>query len=73
MRLFEYQAKRIFQKYGIAIPNGRVAKSAEEIVEAAHQLNRPLVLKAQVLAGGRGLAGGVRFAQDSDDVAKIGS
>jgi succinyl-CoA synthetase beta subunit len=73
VRLYEYEAKRIFQKYGIAIPDGRVAKSAEEIVEAAHQLKRPLVLKAQVLAGGRGLAGGVKFAQDSDDVAKIGS
>ncbi|HMK82519.1 MAG TPA: ATP-grasp domain-containing protein [Candidatus Bathyarchaeia archaeon] len=73
MRLYEFQAKRIFQQYGIAIPNGHVAKSTGEIVEAAHQLNRPLVLKAQVLAGGRGLAGGVKFAQKSDDVAKIGS
>jgi len=73
MRLYEYQAKKIFQKYGIAIPNGHVAKSTEEIVGVSHLLTLPLVLKAQVLAGGRGLAGGVKFAHTPDDVVKIGS
>jgi succinyl-CoA synthetase beta subunit len=73
VRLYEFQAKRIFQEYGIAIPNGRVAKSIDEIVQVSTLIKRPLALKAQVLAGGRGLAGGVRFVQESDDVAKLGS
>lgn len=73
MRLYEFQAKRIFQEYGIKIPNGRVAKSINEIAQVSNLIKRPLVLKAQVLAGGRGLAGGVIFVQQSDDVLKLGS
>lgn len=73
MRLYEFQAKQIFQKYGIAIPNGRVAKSVDELVQVSRLFKRPLALKAQVLAGGRGLTGGVLFVQESDDVAKLGS
>jgi len=73
VRLYEFQAKRIFQKYGIAIPNGRVARSIDEIAQVSELFKKPLVLKVQVLAGGRGLAGGVIFVQESDDVTKLGS
>ena len=73
MRLYEFQAKRIFQKYGIAIPNGCVAKSVDEIVRVSKLFKRPLALKAQVLVGGRGVAGGVLFVGESDDVAKSGA
>lgn len=72
MRLYEFQAKQIFKEHGIAVPNGRVAKSIDEIVQVSNLIKRPLALKTQVLAGGRGQAGGVRFVQESDDVAKLG-
>lgn len=52
MRLYEFQAKRIFQKYGIAIPNGHVARSIDEIAQVSELFKKPLALKAQVLAGG---------------------
>jgi succinyl-CoA synthetase beta subunit len=73
VRLYEFQAKRIFQKYGIAIPNGRLAKSTDEIAQVSRLFKRPLALKAQVLVGGRGLAGGVLFVKESDSVAELGS
>ena len=64
MRLFEYQAKRIFAENGIKIQRGRVASSSNEVFEIADSFNAPVVVKAQVLVGGRGLAGGIKFAQD---------
>jgi len=69
MNLHEYQAKDIFRGYGIAVPAGRVAASAEEAVAAAQGLGGPVwVVKAQVHAGGRGKAGGVKVARDLDAV-----
>lgn len=62
MNIFEYQAKEIFRQYGIAVPRGQVTERAEEVEEAYHALGPEVVLKAQVPAGGRGKAGGVRFA-----------
>jgi succinyl-CoA synthetase beta subunit len=73
VRLYEFQAKKIFHEFGVTIPNGRVAESVDEIVSISNILKHPIVLKAQVLAGGRGLAGGVKFANGSDDVPKLGS
>jgi succinyl-CoA synthetase beta subunit len=65
MNLHEYQAKEIFSSYGIPIPKGRVASTAEEAVNAARELGGSLwVVKAQVHAGGRGKAGGVKLAKD---------
>jgi succinyl-CoA synthetase beta subunit len=65
MNLHEYQAKDVFRSYGIAVPAGRVAASADEAVEAAKSLGCQVwVVKAQVHAGGRGKAGGVKVAQD---------
>src|SRR3954453_3978646 len=69
MNLHEYQAKDVFRNYGIAVPAGRVAASPEEAVQAAEALGGSVwVVKAQVHAGGRGKAGGVKVARDIDTV-----
>lgn len=72
MKLHEYQSKQIFAKYGIPIPNGRVAATAEEAKHIAEELGSRVVIKSQVLVGGRGKAGGIRLAknpQEAEDVA----
>ena len=64
MNLHEYQAKQIFHAYGIPVPAGKVAASAEEAAAAAEGLGGSVwVVKAQVHAGGRGKAGGVKLAR----------
>jgi succinyl-CoA synthetase beta subunit len=69
MNLHEYQAKEVFRSYGIPVPNGQVAASAEDAVAAARALGGAVwVVKAQVHAGGRGKAGGVKLARDIDAV-----
>jgi succinyl-CoA synthetase beta subunit len=69
MNLHEYQAKEVFRNYGIPVPAGRVAGSVEEAAAAAEALGGPVwVVKAQVHAGGRGKAGGVKVARDVDSV-----
>ncbi len=72
MNLHEYQAKDVFRSYGIPVPPGRVASTGAEAVEAAQALGGSLwVVKAQVHAGGRGKAGGVKLARDLDSVRKF--
>jgi len=69
MNLHEYQAKEVFRSYGIPVPDGRVASTAEEAVAAAEALGGSVwVVKAQVHAGGRGKAGGVKLARDLESV-----
>jgi succinyl-CoA synthetase beta subunit len=69
MNLHEYQAKKILASYGIPVPDGRVAESADEAFLAAQALGGKVwVVKAQVHAGGRGKAGGVKLARDADQV-----
>jgi len=69
MNLHEYQSKEVFREFGIPVPAGKAAKSAEEAVAAAQSLGGSLwVVKAQVHAGGRGKAGGVKLARDLDTV-----
>lgn len=69
MNLHEYQAKEIFRKYGIPVPAGRVAASADEAAAAASALGGTVwVVKAQVHAGGRGKAGGVKLARDAQAI-----
>ncbi len=69
MNFHEYQAKELFAKYNIPVPNGEVARSPEEAVEAAKSLGCDMwVVKAQVHAGGRGKAGGVKLAKTLDEV-----
>ncbi len=69
MNLHEYQAKEVFRTYGIPVPAGKVAASAEEAAAAAQALGGAVwVIKAQVHAGGRGKAGGVKLVRDVDAV-----
>jgi len=72
MNLHEYQAKQLFAEYGIAVQDGLVAHTAEEAVKNAKALGGDAwLVKAQVHAGGRGKAGGVKFTKDLADVEKI--
>ncbi len=69
MNFHEYQAKQLFADYGIAVPKGIVARSPEEAVAAAKSIPGDLwVIKAQIHAGGRGKAGGVKLAKSFDEV-----
>ena len=69
MNFHEYQAKQLFAEYGIAVPTGRVARNPEEAVAAAKAIPGDLwVVKAQIHAGGRGKAGGVKLARSYDEV-----
>ena len=64
MKLHEYQSKQIFSRQGIPIPKGRVAATASEARHIAEELGGRVVIKAQVLVGGRGKAGGIKVAKD---------
>jgi succinyl-CoA synthetase beta subunit len=71
MNIHEYQAKALLARFGVAIPRGKPAFSVDEAVEAADALGGALwVVKAQIHAGGRGKAGGVKIAKSRDDVRK---
>jgi succinyl-CoA synthetase beta subunit len=65
--LLEYQGKELFARHGVPVPEGRFAESLEEAVDAAEELGYPCVVKAQVLIGGRGKAGGIKVAQNRDE------
>ncbi|MBA2870790.1 succinyl-CoA synthetase beta subunit [Anoxybacillus calidus] len=74
MNIHEYQGKEILRSYGVAVPNGRVAFTVEEAVEAAKELGSEIcVVKAQIHAGGRGKAGGVKVAKSLDEVRTYAS
>ncbi|MBD8025787.1 ADP-forming succinate--CoA ligase subunit beta [Ureibacillus sp. Re31] len=69
MNIHEYQGKEILRKYGVAVPNGKVAFSPEEAVKVAKELgSNVIVVKAQIHAGGRGKAGGVKIAKNLEEV-----
>jgi succinyl-CoA synthetase beta subunit len=69
MNVHEYQGKQVLRKYGVVVPNGEVAYSAAEAVEVAQRLGGNLwVVKAQIHAGGRGKAGGVKLARSLEEV-----
>jgi len=65
--LYEYQGKELFRRFGIPTPEGRLALAPAEAREAAEELGGQVVVKAQVLTGGRGKAGGVKLADQPDD------
>lgn len=69
MNIHEYQGKQVLKQYGVAVPEGHVAFSPEEAVKAAKELGSDVVVvKAQIHAGGRGKAGGVKLAKNLDEV-----
>jgi succinyl-CoA synthetase beta subunit len=73
MKIHEYQAKELFRKYGIPVPQGGVAFSAGDAEKAAQDLGQfPVVVKAQIHAGGRGKGGGVKLAQSIAEVKQLG-
>ncbi len=67
MDLYEYQGKQLFARFGIPVSDGRVAETPEEAKAAAEELGGPVVVKAQVLTGGRGKAGGIKLAVTPDE------
>ncbi|MCI0471590.1 MAG: ADP-forming succinate--CoA ligase subunit beta [Candidatus Aminicenantes bacterium] len=67
MKIHEYQAKELFKKFNVPVPNGGVAENKEKAFAIAEELGYPCVIKAQVHAGGRGKAGGVKLAKNSDE------
>jgi succinyl-CoA synthetase beta subunit len=72
MKIHEYQAKELFKKYGIPVPEGSVAFRADEAFAIAKKLaNFPVVVKAQIHAGGRGKGGGVKLAQSAAEVKSV--
>ncbi len=67
MNLHEYQSKLRFAEFGISVPKGKVAQSPQDAYKIAKELGGPVVVKAQVLTGGRGKAGGVKLAQTPEE------
>ena len=70
MDLYEYQGKELFRRFGIPVSDGRLAESPEEARAAAEELGGKVVVKAQVLTGGRGKAGGIKLAAGPDEAAE---
>ncbi|MDP8943550.1 MAG: ADP-forming succinate--CoA ligase subunit beta [Actinomycetota bacterium] len=70
MDLLEYQGKQLLSKHGVPVPEGRPAATPHEVVEAAEALGYPVVVKAQVLTGGRGKAGGIKLAADREEAER---
>ena len=71
MKIHEYQAKEMFTRYGVNVPTGSVARSPQEARQATLDMGGQAVLKAQVHAGGRGLAGGVKVAHSPDEAEEV--
>jgi succinyl-CoA synthetase beta subunit len=67
MDLLEYQGKQLFAKHGVAVPSGEVAATVDDAVAAAERIGYPCAIKAQVLIGGRGKAGGIKIAKDAGE------
>ncbi len=71
MKLHEYQSKKLFEKYQVPIPRGRVANIASEVKQIAEELGGRVVIKSQVLVGGRGKAGGIKLARDPSEAKQF--
>ncbi len=70
MKVHEYQAKQLFKAFDVPVPEGRMVETADDAFAVAEELGYPCVIKAQVHAGGRGKAGGVKLARSSEDARK---
>lgn len=69
MKVHEYQAKALLKSYGIAVPEGEVAYSADEVYRISSNMNRKVVVKAQIHAGGRGKGGGIKLAETAKEAS----
>ena len=70
MKIHEYQAKELFKQVGIPVPEGKVASDVAEVVSIAEEYKKPVMIKSQVHVGGRGKAGGIKYAENPES-AKI--
>jgi len=73
MKLFEFEAKNILEKYSIPVPKGSVANNADEAEAIAREIDKPVALKSQILVAGRGKSGGIIFANDAAEAKKAAS
>jgi succinyl-CoA synthetase beta subunit len=71
LKIHEYQARELFEKSGIPVPRGSLCKTPDEVRQAAVDIGRPVVVKAQILVAGRGKAGGVKPAQNPDEAFNV--
>src|SRR5688500_9165400 len=70
MKLHEYQAKEILSKYGVPVNEGQTADTPQEAENIARRIGKPVMIKAQVMMGGRGKAGGVKYSKDVEAARK---
>jgi succinyl-CoA synthetase beta subunit len=70
-RLYEYQGKQLLKKMKVPVPQGEVATTPQEARKIAEKIGKPVAIKSQVWAGGRGKAGGIKFAQTPDEAEKV--
>jgi len=73
MKVHEYQAKELLARFGVPVPKGRVTDNADEAAEIARELAAPVVVKAQIHAGGRGKGGGIKLAANPDEARQAAS
>jgi succinyl-CoA synthetase beta subunit len=71
VKIHEYQGKQILSQHGVAVPRGEVAETPDKVREIAAKIGPPVVLKAQIHAGGRGKGGGIKVAQSVDEAAAL--
>ena len=71
MKIHEYQGKQLLAKYGVTVPRGQVADSADQTRAIVEQLGLPVVIKAQIHAGGRGKGGGVKLARTAEEAVEL--
>ena len=71
MNLHEYQSKELLARFGVKVPRGKMVESVADASKAAEELGLPVVVKAQIHAGGRGKGGGVKLARTAEDVKKV--
>lgn len=72
MKIHEYQAKQLFQKYGVPVPEGEISTDSQGVVDIAQRLGLPVAVKAQIHAGGRGKGGGVKVARTIEEAGEAG-
>lgn len=71
MKIHEYQGKQLLAKYGVAVPRGVMIQSVDQVSAAVEQLGLPVVVKAQIHAGGRGKGGGVKLARTAEEAVEV--
>lgn len=71
MKLYEYEGKELFRRFGIPVPEGTLVRTREEAQRAAIRIGKEVIVKSQILAGGRGKAGGIRVAKTPEDAEKV--